>query len=114
MIDPDETRVHELFEKALPLSLEDQRRFLDEQCGSDRALRVQVEKLLKWDAAAGPEFLEKSSAGLDATETLRNVIEPSSRSGPDIEGYEILRELHRGGQEKMLPPQHPGRFCAVY
>ncbi len=74
MIEPNETRVHTVFEGAVNLPPEDQRRFLDEQCGSDRSLRDQVEKLLRWDAAAGQEFLERSSASLEssvATSRLR-------------------------------------------
>ena len=43
MIEPSQSRVHELFEKAVRLPLEDQARFLEEHCGSDGTLRAHEE-----------------------------------------------------------------------
>ena len=92
MIEPDETRVHEVFEVAANLPAEDQRRFLDEQCGSDGALRVEVEKLLKWDAAAGREFLEQSPADLEST-----VLRSREAPGKQIGAYTLLESVGEGG-----------------
>ncbi len=92
MIEPGETRVREVFDEAVSLPPEDQRRFLDEQCGSDRSLRDQVEKLLRWDAAAGQEFLEKSPASLESS-----VATSRQTAGTRIGAYTLLAALGEGG-----------------
>ena len=71
---------------------DDRRRFLDQQCGSDDALRAQVERLLNWDAAAGPKFLEGSAANLAETAA-------SSREGPGAQlgAYTLLELIGEGG-----------------
>ena len=92
MIEPGETRVREVFEEAVSLPPEDHRRFLDEQCGSDRSLRDQVEKLLRWDAAAGQEFLENSPASLESS-----VATSRQTTGTRIGAYILLEAIGEGG-----------------
>ncbi len=92
MIAPEETRVHKVFEGAVSLPPEDQRRFLDERCGSDLALRAQVEKLLEWDAAAGSGFLKQSPVRLQET-----MAAPHESSGKQIGPYTLLESIGEGG-----------------
>ncbi|MHC5111374.1 MAG: hypothetical protein ACYTHJ_16020 [Planctomycetota bacterium] len=64
------------------------RNVLEEQCESDRELRTQVEALLKWDAAAGPEFLRNSSS---------SVHDELESSGVVAGRYELLEQIGEGG-----------------
>ncbi len=92
MIEPGAARAHELFERAATLTLEERRRFLEAQCGSDAALRMQVETLLKWDAAARPGFLEHNPAGMaSAVATSREA------AGTRIGAYTLLAPIGEGG-----------------
>jgi len=88
----DDPRIHDVFEGAVKLPAEHRERFLDEQCGSDRALRVQVEELLKWDAAAGHGFLEQLPSTL--THALAKL---GQTPGKTIGVYTLLSLIGEGG-----------------
>ena len=92
MIEPAQSRVHELFEMAACLPSEQQARFLEDQCGSDQPLRMQVEALLKWDAAAGPGFLQNSPTGVHDEMATSGV-----GAGTQIGAYTFLSPIGEGG-----------------
>ena len=53
MIDPQRyARVKEVFRRALDRREEDQRRFLDKECGADQEVRQEVESLLRYHVSA--------------------------------------------------------------
>jgi tetratricopeptide (TPR) repeat protein len=99
--------VRDLFDEAADLSPADQRAFLDANCPDDPALRARLEHLLACDARlrAGEDaggFLasplvrppEKAAPpGEDVPPTLVRPAPPL----PSIPGFEVVRELGRGG-----------------
>ncbi|MCH8851678.1 MAG: protein kinase [Planctomycetes bacterium] len=104
-------KVYELFVKARELDANSRQAFLDEACAGDPALRAEVEARLAQQGDLG-DFLEKplhlseampEGGGADtrSSDQRRATVESDSdRDQPHltIEGYEIVRELHRGGQ----------------
>ena len=102
-------RVYELFVKARKLDEAARAGYLDKACADDASLRKEVEALLAQDSEM-TSFLEQppdptllGSAGPDTVSSAGKPASADSRAsdalaGIIIEGYEILRELHRGGQ----------------
>ena len=106
-------KISDLFLAACELPPEEHAAYLDEACAGDAHLRAEVEALLAQDSAK-ENFLRTSGgrdmAGIGPLEGRK----PSGRQGPlevtldthgqhdrlkiRIEGYDIIRELHRGGQ----------------
>ena len=91
----DQTRrAYELFAEALHRQPDERAAFLDQACAGDHALRGEVESLLSADVdaaglvdpAGGPETQTADGVGRAAQATVT------------IEGYEVLSEIHRGGQ----------------
>ena len=81
---------YDLFLAACDLPLEERTRFLDERCGRDTELRVRLDALLAADAAPITELGEPVMSLPE--------IELDPHSLPDrIQGFQILRELGRGG-----------------
>ena len=100
-------RIQELFEAALARPVEERSAFLRKASGGDVELRTEVESLLEHDQAAGDAFMRVPAApsGPRSTEARdRTKLVPQPADGattpprPDIGGYEITRELSRGGQ----------------
>ena len=92
---PEQFRqIEELFHRAKELPAGELNAFLDRECPDDLQVRGQVEQLL---AQADPgATLDDLRATVDRA--LRPGSDVNKTSGPAIEGYEIRRELHRGGQ----------------
>ena len=106
-------KISDLFLAACELPPEEHAAYLDEACAGDAHLRAEIEALLAQDSAK-ENFLRTSGgrdmAGIGPDEGRK----PSGRQGPlevtldthgqhdrlkiRIEGYDIIRELHRGGQ----------------
>ena len=106
-------KISDLFLAACELPPEEHAAYLDEACAGDAHLRAEIEALLAQDSAK-ENFLRTSGgrdmAGIGPHEGRK----PSGRRGPlevtldthgqhdrlkiRIEGYDIIRELHRGGQ----------------
>jgi serine/threonine protein kinase len=86
-------RVQALFEGAVDLDPGQRRAFLDRECDGNAALRDEVEKLLRADAAAG------GGAFIDTAirSAARDITDPGVRTGEQIEGYRLIRELGSGG-----------------
>ena len=88
-------QIQELFRQALERPSEQRSEFLSRTCGDDAELRAEVESLLEHRSLAGDDFLQP----LQQTETIAASEETSVLSPPmQIEGYDFVRELGRGGQ----------------
>ena len=84
--------------------LEQRRRFLDEACGADQALREQVEKLLGQSQGAGDFFkecapaLERSAEDADRVlSAAEAALEPELPESKRIGAYKLLQKLGEGG-----------------
>jgi len=104
-----------IFLAARDLAPAERRAYLDAACGADTAMRREIESLLA-DAAAGQSFL--ADPAMSARDLSQEIVggdrtanqgpsgsAASARLGPDmtsdrgfLEGYELLSEIHRGGQ----------------
>ncbi|MHC4732222.1 MAG: serine/threonine protein kinase, partial [Planctomycetota bacterium] len=80
--------VEELFQQAADLPGSKRRQFLDEQCGSDQALRGEIETLLRHERQATGSFLERKPT------TTRL---PAEAAGAMIGHYRILEPIGEGG-----------------
>jgi len=93
-------QVNELFLEAARVAPDERRAWLDQHCGTDGELRGEVERLLAVDATATAPFLEP--APLNVREQLDREGDAPTGAAPaagvHIEGYQIVRELGRGGQ----------------
>jgi tetratricopeptide (TPR) repeat protein/serine/threonine protein kinase len=86
-------RANDLFLKALELhSADEQKRYLDEACAGDAALRADVEALLEASARAGI-FLESPVATLAAIDKETVAERPGTIIGP----YKLLQQIGEGG-----------------
>jgi serine/threonine protein kinase/tetratricopeptide (TPR) repeat protein len=102
----DHDRVTELFLAARKLPRSDRGAFLEQQCGSDDALRREIEALLTHDDA-DDGFLEKPAIETAAV---------ASRSIPErIGAYRVIRLLGEGGMGVvyLAEQRHPFRRVAL-
>lgn len=117
-------RVERIFVEALDLPAGQREGFLARACGGDEALRAEVESLLAHSRAAGPEFMHVPHEGLgvcsaetlDVGETARPTSgDAGAGAAVEIEGYEIVRELSRGGQGVVYEAiqESPRRTVAI-
>ena len=88
-------KANEIFVNAVELSSPNERReLLDRECGSDAALREQVEKLLQAHGSAS-SFLQQPAPGCEPTvvpvKPVSDIV--GSRIGP----YKLLQEIGEGG-----------------
>jgi WD40 repeat protein/tRNA A-37 threonylcarbamoyl transferase component Bud32 len=86
---PDPDQVRALFDAAVALPADEQRRYLEEHC-SDRALRQRVERLLAADAGVGGQGTVDEAATAPSSQW-------PSVPAPQVPGYENLEEIGRGG-----------------
>src|SRR5579872_7010941 len=92
-------RIEILFEAAAELTAEEQSRFLDEQCGSDRELRQKLSEMLRRDGQT-----ENFSAIVQATAAL--FVEHGDRwQGRHLGPYRIIRILGKGGMGAVFLAQ---------
>ena len=86
-------RANQLFLQALEQpSPAERQQFLDSACGSDAALRAEVDALLQAGARAG-SFLESPAHGLVATVDAPITERPGTVIGP----YNLLEQIGEGG-----------------
>ncbi|MEM6471854.1 MAG: protein kinase, partial [Planctomycetota bacterium] len=86
--------LQELFEKAVELSDDQVDPFLTEACGDNHSLREEVRGLVEV-FQEGCDELEQSPFDRPANTT-------SLHERPSLDGYEIISEIHRGGQGTVL------------
>src|ERR1043166_5237785 len=107
MMPENRKRLAELFKQAMALLPEKRSRFLVEACAGEDLLREELQSLVKHHEQATADFLKPLQ---------RLILEPDDQSPPEpahtlaaagrfsetpsdlIVGYEITKELHRGGQ----------------
>lgn len=82
----------EIFSAALEHAPEQRAAFLDEACGEDGQLRLQVQDLLRLDKPAEGLF-EKPAAEIVATEEIRVAQRPGDTIGP----FKLLEMVGEGG-----------------
>ena len=86
-------QVADIFDTAVELSEPDRTRFLDQECGVNRELRIEVESLLASDAQAA-QFIE------DPLLAIPRGLFPDGKTDPanqQLGAYRIIREIGRGG-----------------
>jgi serine/threonine protein kinase len=103
-------RAAEVFKAALGVAPSARAPFLDEHCGSDAALRREVESLLVADDGAG-DFLGSPPQGL----TPMIEAQADALIGQTIGGYCIVRQIASGGMGAVFEAmqQHPRRPVAL-
>ncbi|MEP6810227.1 MAG: protein kinase [Chthoniobacterales bacterium] len=85
--------IADLVEAALDLDPAERRNFLERGCGDNRALRAEIESLLKFQTPAR-DFIEKPAYHI-AAESFTG--EGELRAGQEMGGYKILSLLGEGG-----------------
>src|SRR5262249_4695235 len=96
-----------IFKAAVKLPAEQRAAYLDQACGNNRALRQEVESLLRAHDAPG-SFLGGPVAGRGATEDYRPLTE---RPGTVIGPYKLMEQIGEGGFGLVFvaEQQHPVR-----
>ena len=83
-------RVRQLFERVVELPADERSAFLEQACGSDDALRSEIEALISGEAEAPADFVVPPPVRLQG--------EPASAlaSGVSLGGFTLLEEIGRG------------------
>ncbi len=89
-------RLRVVFLEATNLPPEQRAAYLDTACGDDEDLRAQLEKLLRRDDPESTVAELRGRVGRAIRPFGGEPPEPDI--GPHLRGYQIVRELHRGGQ----------------
>ena len=88
-------RTKQILDDALRLPSNQRPAYLDTACGSDRALRAEVESLIASDEAAGSQFL--AAAAPEVLQLTARSILPDAVVNQAIGHYRLIGELGRGG-----------------
>src|SRR5512139_4044433 len=88
---------------------EQRRRFLDEACGADKALRGRVEGLLALSQGAG-DFFQQCAPALEVAEADAKQVLSAAESALEIEPLESTRI----GPYKLLQKLGEGGYGVVY
>lgn len=95
-------KITEIYNAALELEPAERKAFLDERCGEDESLRVEVESLLLADQEAGSFIAEpviKDVAPLLAKE------DEASLTGKQLANYKIVSQIGSGGMGEVYLAQ---------
>jgi non-specific serine/threonine protein kinase/serine/threonine-protein kinase len=100
MMTPERWRqIKELLGPALDLDPAKQTEYLDQACGNDRSLRMELERLLAAERDASPEFLNAPALPAEFMVDLPQRVE--SWIGRRLGSYEIVEELGFGGMGEV-------------
>ncbi|MEL6428919.1 MAG: serine/threonine-protein kinase, partial [Planctomycetota bacterium] len=109
MADPErDTRLMELFLRAVELEAAERAAFVLDECGDDDELRRELEEMLEVESAGLGAFLEKPpTLAADRLTTALGRIgeEPSGPRPPEIDGYEDLVLVGEGGMGAVYRAQ---------
>ena len=98
----DDPRVRDILDRATELPAEQRPAFLDSACGSDTALRAEVESLLRSLDSAG-EFLQSptiTASGANSTAAPGPGVDDL---GTTIGPYRLIKVIGEGGMGVVLP-----------
>ena len=87
-------RVKDLFDAAVDLDPNKRAALLEQECGGDEALRVEIQSLLQSDEQTGG-FIERPAFEIPRDLFPDNVEEPFA--GRQFGAYQVIREIGRGG-----------------
>src|SRR5215204_826013 len=87
-------KIKEIFNSVLGMRPEERRAFLDESCGAEDGLRVEVERLI---ASYDSEFMEQPAVA----EVAELVVPDELGNGRQIGRYTILRSIGKGGMGEV-------------
>lgn len=100
MDDDRQRKLRQLFDRALDLDPEAQRRLLDEACADDPELRQELESLLEQDKVPGDPI---GRAVQDAVgDALTEARTPSLQVGQEITRYQVRHKLGAGGMGEVF------------
>ena len=91
-------KVKGLFDAALKLAPDERRKFLDDNCGENKTLRREVEKLL--DSFKDDSFMEKPAANEVASVIIKSETK-HLEAGKCFGHYEIIRQIGAGGMGEV-------------
>ena len=87
-------KAKQLFVRAFPLQGKAREAFLQEACGDDAELRLEVKRLLTDSEKADSFFADTEGATIGPAEFKRV---PSEREGDVVGRYKLLQEIGEGG-----------------
>jgi serine/threonine protein kinase len=96
-------QISQIFKSAITLDSDARRKFVEEKCGNDEALRSEVEKLIaSHQQASANDFIGGHAA--EAGAVLLNIVEentPALNKGQQFGSYSILDRLGAGGMGEV-------------
>ncbi len=94
-------KVKKIFDVALELAPNQRKQFLDDSCGNDDDLRLEVEELL---ASFADSFMEQSAAAEVASVIIKAETK-NLEAGKCFGHYEIVRQIGAGGMGEVYLAQ---------